>query len=90
MDISDNATCMEMDPHFLLRTVETLDIEWARTVNSDVSKWWLLLYSELWKLWWRWHHVWSFLKSSAHNARIQQLSHELPALHDPKSRSQFS
>ena len=55
--------------------------------NSDLSKWWLLLYSELWKLWWRWHHVWSFLKSSAHNARIQQLSHGLSALHDPKSRS---
>ena len=32
MDTSDTATCVEMDPHFLLRTVETLGIEWARIV----------------------------------------------------------
>ena len=90
MDSSGNATCVETDPHLLLRTVKTLHIEWARVVNSDIGKGWLLLYSELWKRW-RWRRlVWAALKFPAHNTLIQQLSHELSALHDPKSRSQFS
>lgn len=85
MDSSGNTTCVEADPHLLLRTVKTLDIEWARIVNSDIGKRWLVLYSELWKRWWRRRLVWSSLKFSARNTLMLQLSHELSALNDPKS-----
>ena len=59
MDGSSNAARVKADPNLKLKTVKALDIEGSDKVNSDVSKWWLLLYSEHWKWWWRGCHIWS-------------------------------
>ena len=53
MEGSSYAASVKADPNPLLRTVKALDIEGSDKVNSDISKWWLPLYSELWKWWWR-------------------------------------
>ena len=85
MEGSSYAASVKADPNPLLRTVKALDIERSDKVNSDLSKWWLPLYSELRKWWWRRCHIWSSFKSSAYNTLIQQLPNELSTLHYPKS-----
>lgn len=49
MEGSSYAASVKADPNPLLRTVKALDIGGSDKVNSDISKWWLPLYSELWK-----------------------------------------
>lgn len=85
MEGSSYAASVKADPNPLLRTVKALDIGGSDKVNSDISKWWLPLYSELWKWWWRRCHIWSSFKSSAYNTLVQQLPNELSTLHYPKS-----
>jgi len=83
MDGSSDAT--RADPNLLLRTVKALDIEGSDKVNSDISKWWPLLYSKFWTWWRRRSHIWFSFKSSAYNTLIQQLPDKLSALNYPKS-----
>ena len=52
MYASSNATRVKPDPNLLLGTVKALDVEGSDEVNSDISKWWLFLYSEFWEWWW--------------------------------------
>ena len=82
---SSDATRVKADPNLLLRTVKALDIEGSDKANSDKSTWWFLLYSELWKWWWRRYHIRFSFKSSAYNTLIQQLPNKLSAMHYSKS-----
>ena len=68
MDVSSDAACVKADPNLLLRSVKAPDIEKSSKVDSDIGKGWLLLYSELWKWWWRRCLVRSASKSSPYNS----------------------